>query len=803
MHSNYDPAGTEPDTHPVSPLSTTHSRSSHKRHSSVTSNSPKLHSHAPEIAFDNGHPNQKTLTHSRYRIFGRWKWELTSLGLALGILIAIAVILKEFNEQSVPDWGFAINLSTLLALLATIFRSAIVAIMAQIISQTKWAGFMTGTAPRPLQHLQDFDSASRNALGAAALIPKVLRHNPLASMAAVVTIASLAVGPMVQQSIRTAECAFPTAVNRTGASIPYARFVPRTRGYNRYGSSGQGILDYQTTDAIRMSLTRPAAIEQQVDSSLECPTGNCTFPVGDPIEDEGNVEYTGEPFASYTTVGLCSRCVDISSLIKTTIERSPGVYSTNNTLPNGLFLSSQAGVTHAITANATIPGSNYDSPAEGRAFRHVDWAGDLVPPEAAFSFSNLTILTRSNATCKEVFRPDGTLEYCPPTLVAVICPIYPCMRTYKTTVINNKVHETKIGSTPLLPAVVAGNWVPNQNSSDAPINTSGRFEVPFIAKRDASYPYVGIKSPCRSKDGTQVYTRQNMSLAQNTTFLHIYDKLQPNGRYNTTSVIAPPECLYMHGAAFGEAISDELQEILGGDCSVGPRSEDGMPGCRTLSGGLDGWLHSLHHSGSATVESIQGFTESFSQAMTNFYRREIGSGDYDPSEIPRMDLAPGMIFGTVWKTNIRTSIQWGWLVLPASLAFLTLVLLAWTVIRSWAHRYDEPVWKDNVLPAMLYRERFETTEGHVVGPMTGNHGAQGVTVSQEQGGQGQGARLAETSEMERMAKNMLVSFRLSERDTAGVASMEQRDVSSGRDGNRLVQRRPRRLSLDSLLAPGR
>lgn len=116
----------------VSPLSMTYSRPGDKARESanVTLNPTSLHTHSPEIIFSKGHSNQTPAPHSRYRIVGRWKWELAALGLSLGVLIAMAAVLKEFNGPSVPDWGFAINLSTLLALLATIFRSAIVAIMA-------------------------------------------------------------------------------------------------------------------------------------------------------------------------------------------------------------------------------------------------------------------------------------------------------------------------------------------------------------------------------------------------------------------------------------------------------------------------------------------------------------------------------------------------------------------------------------------------------------------------------------------------------------------------------------------------
>jgi hypothetical protein len=77
----------------------------------------------------------------RYRIFWYWKWEFAALILAVGLLAAMMALLISFNGQRVPDWGYSINLSTLLALLATVLRAIIVTVTGQIISQAKWAWY--------------------------------------------------------------------------------------------------------------------------------------------------------------------------------------------------------------------------------------------------------------------------------------------------------------------------------------------------------------------------------------------------------------------------------------------------------------------------------------------------------------------------------------------------------------------------------------------------------------------------------------------------------------------------------------
>jgi hypothetical protein len=138
-------------------------------------------------------PKEESLTHAkypssqRYRIFWYWKWELAALGLAVGLLAAITALLMSFNGQRVPDWGYSINLSTLLALLATILRAIIVMIIGQIISQAKWTWYSGGRS-RPLQHLQDFDQGSRGTVGSAFLLPKVLGGSFVTALAALVMV---------------------------------------------------------------------------------------------------------------------------------------------------------------------------------------------------------------------------------------------------------------------------------------------------------------------------------------------------------------------------------------------------------------------------------------------------------------------------------------------------------------------------------------------------------------------------------------------------------------------------------------
>jgi hypothetical protein len=67
-----------------------------------------------------------------YRIFRSWQWELSSVLLASGLLVAIAVLLKTNDGKPTPDWGTRLNFNALLAFLSTILRAMLVFIVFQV-----------------------------------------------------------------------------------------------------------------------------------------------------------------------------------------------------------------------------------------------------------------------------------------------------------------------------------------------------------------------------------------------------------------------------------------------------------------------------------------------------------------------------------------------------------------------------------------------------------------------------------------------------------------------------------------------
>lgn len=205
----------------------------------------------------------------RYRVWSCWVWELLAVIAAFALAVGILVLLLTFNNQTLPDWGSSINLSTVAALMSTLMRACVLLVIAQIISHAKWI-WIAGNKARPLYDLQIFDDASRGTLGAVRLgLHQEWRH-PMTLTAALLVILSLSIGPFVQQAIKTIPCDRP--VPNELAQLSYARYVPQQlliRTKSGYDMSNVDETDYAL--AIYTSMNAPQTAQVQLAPS--CRTG--------------------------------------------------------------------------------------------------------------------------------------------------------------------------------------------------------------------------------------------------------------------------------------------------------------------------------------------------------------------------------------------------------------------------------------------------------------------------------------------------------------------------------------------------
>ncbi|KAL9620521.1 MAG: hypothetical protein Q9160_004990 [Pyrenula sp. 1 TL-2023] len=106
-----------------------------------------------------------------------WLWELLSAILGLLAMLAMCLLLSQYNDRRLPQWGSVfgadINLNAVLSLLGLVIKSSLMLAVLECISQLKWTWYTKNY--RSLEDLHVFDNASRGPIGALWILFKIPR----------------------------------------------------------------------------------------------------------------------------------------------------------------------------------------------------------------------------------------------------------------------------------------------------------------------------------------------------------------------------------------------------------------------------------------------------------------------------------------------------------------------------------------------------------------------------------------------------------------------------------------------------
>ena len=147
-----------------------------------------------------------------------WQWEFGASIFSFGCFAAVVGILARNDNRSLASWNFVfgVTLNTLIAVLSTLSRTALMVPVASCISQLKWIHLVG--ASRPLREVQVFDDASRGPWGSLELIWRLHIKTKLATWGSLITLLTLAMGPFAQQllsypsrSVNSGEATFYTS----------------------------------------------------------------------------------------------------------------------------------------------------------------------------------------------------------------------------------------------------------------------------------------------------------------------------------------------------------------------------------------------------------------------------------------------------------------------------------------------------------------------------------------------------------------------------------------------------------------
>lgn len=578
-----------------------------------------------------------------------WALEITTVVVAALLMGAIVGLLAYYDGEFMPEWPFQINLNSAVAVLSTFLRAAILAAVAEIIGQIKWTWFTERT--RPLHHLQDFDSASRSVLGSLRLLAVVAWNWSFTSAgllgisAALVTIASLAVGPFTQQAIKTATC--PQLLKTARASIPVANYVPGTSAYYRVGA-GMYELEVDMKSAMIQGLTDPDGKDSAV--SATCSTGDCQWP------DYG----TG---ITHSSMGLCSSCLDTTDFVS-----GPDTHG-NLTLPDrGSFI------------NYT-PGGEWMWMGYSNLSAYSQLFSEDFATAAAVSLSNFSMLLSSTSPCTTVNATTGELK-CPHRIsqsnnsyydslgdyIAASCILYPCVKQYHATYEDNVLKETIVKTEVAVPNVA---------------ETTGY---------SAFYNYTAGISPCILDNGTW-YTYENQSDAPHIpgrtwTNLTVSDSFKDRA----SNISVPNACLYKMDGVFYSAVSNFLTNTMFTANCVYDDSQSGHISC-----GDSWWLTPLWLENNATFDSIESTIHDFARVVTNKFRMTGTGPDMLLGEQPTREV----VWGAVYESSTCTYFDRRWVSLPIILVVICALLLAWIISKNYRDP-EQPVWKGSILPLLFF-----------------------------------------------------------------------------------------------------
>ncbi|KAI0813844.1 hypothetical protein GGR55DRAFT_636092 [Xylaria sp. FL0064] len=600
------------------------------------------------------------------RFWGPWGWETVAFLVALAWSVATIVVLAKYNGEVQPSWPYNITLSAFTALSATIVRTLLLIILEEVIGHSRWSWFQVS---RPLYHLEIIDQASRGPWGSLYYLARV--HSSIlhpSTIAVVVLLLSLGLSTFTQQAIQSVTCIKEDSTAE--AWVRTAQII-----YDKDNIILLPNIDIPATEALFQG---PNSYNKQ--SSFYCPSGNCTFPATDGI--------------TYSSLGVCSRCVDVSSEMGYIVEDhtsdpivemnlpdlpyhpNKDIYCRwprrNSTTEARLGPDTKVGAFQCNRSNSiTTPQScQIEVPisiANLTSYWTIDateddWDSQVSQdPTFAARFGMITAtlsgigweagIPHIGKACNIPGQPDDrpAAFQNKSSQVYSACWLYPCIKHYSGLISNGKLQETII-KTDLLPL-----------QADETTQELGFDNNAYGAYIDPGY-INGMRT-----DHSQmppVFTGDNYSPNNSKTSdldfwygftgsipVHLSRPLPSNWINGVPLALGQYWMIYL--LAMPWYSRPDLMDPLD-----------------TISTGID----------------------NIATTMTNALR-EIGNNSHG---------GIGRANGTVLRATVCTEINWPWFSFPAAIILATLYILIRTVIDSVHDQSPARTWKSSVLPLLYY-----------------------------------------------------------------------------------------------------
>jgi hypothetical protein len=134
------------------------------------------------------------------RLLLLWKFELLSMVVSVGALLAIVAVLFAFDGKPTSRWKAIAQPNTVVSALSTLAKSSMLMAVGQALGQLKWQHFES--RPRRLIEFEIFENASRGPWGALDLLYHMNWQALAGSTGAIITVLAVAMDPFAQQVIQ-------------------------------------------------------------------------------------------------------------------------------------------------------------------------------------------------------------------------------------------------------------------------------------------------------------------------------------------------------------------------------------------------------------------------------------------------------------------------------------------------------------------------------------------------------------------------------------------------------------------------
>ncbi|KAJ5189463.1 hypothetical protein N7491_005794 [Penicillium cf. griseofulvum] len=216
---------------------------------------------------------------------GSWAWEIGAVALAVVGLVLLVAFLVKINNTPYATWQYTASPNTVVSIIITITKSAVLVSVSACLGQLKWDLFQN---PAPLYHMQVIDEASRGPWGSLEVLLRGIfgsKTGSLTYVGAFLTILALAVDPFAQQILT-----FPS---RTVVALNATAFIQTSQLWYSIGDSDASdvFLELQPT---LLAPIMSGLLQTHRPLEPQCNASSCEFP-------------------EFVALGMCSECEDVTS----------------------------------------------------------------------------------------------------------------------------------------------------------------------------------------------------------------------------------------------------------------------------------------------------------------------------------------------------------------------------------------------------------------------------------------------------------------------------------------------------------